>query len=249
MWVDGVGVGETQEVRATLDDHWWGGVRECLGQFVGPIHRVDGVGRAVQYQGRAADLWQAVEHVVPLGQRDEHPEDLVLGKSPPLLLPLGRVVLAQAHLGVEVEHFPGRAFFGPGEGSLPVAKTHLRVLGGSRGAEQGKGGDTAGRQQRHQDGDDPALAHPDHGTPGHAERVEQAERVAGQVNVGERTIDRSAAMTAFVHRDQPELVTERRDLRGEHVGVHQVAVQQQHRGPVTAVVDIAHQLAVVDLHR
>jgi hypothetical protein len=43
------------------------------------------------------------------------------------------------------------------------------------------------------------------------------------------------AVAALVHGDQPVRPAERLDLRGEHVGIHQIAVQQQHHWPGAAV--------------
>jgi hypothetical protein len=94
--------------------------------------------------------------------------------------------------------------FAPGGGSLPVTGGHLWFLGRTRGAEQGEGGNTVGRQQRHPHGDETALTYPNHRAPGYAELVEQAERVTSQVPAGERPVDRSAAVAALVHRDQPK---------------------------------------------
>ena len=96
----------------------------------------------------------------------------------------------------------------------------------------------AGELHQHQ----PAHAEPDEGGPADARTVQQLPDVAGQLRHGDGSGgDRAVPVAAQVGDDDPEAVTERRELRCPHGPVEGVAVQEHdHRAGSGIVIGEIH---------
>jgi hypothetical protein len=105
------------------------------------------------------------------------------------------------------------------------------------GVEQDKRPHALGCRQGHSQRHEPSLTHAADDGPVDAEMIEQADAVVRRVPVRERlAVVLGLAEAAFVPRDDPVSIAQRRDLGSEHLPIHQEPVGQHDRRSVTTSV-------------